>query len=85
LTGPAPVLRVEFTLADGTLLEHEWTLEDTMFFAGGLPAWLRSPPEWLEGAHRVWDRPQDPLVFRGRVLAGHERDAQRLVEGDAGV
>ncbi len=70
-----PVVRVELTLADGTLLTREWLMNE----AGSIREALRSPPAWLEEPRRRWDHPHDPITFSGRVREGHEADARALV------
>ena len=67
-----PVLRVEFTLASGEVLERDWTMSEDV------PD-IREPPSWLVDTARSWDRPQDPVTLRGTVLAGHEDEAREFV------
>jgi hypothetical protein len=71
-----PVLRVNFTLEDGSALEREWTMDEAT------PEWARSgPPSWLMMPKRRWDHPQDPITLSGRVRPGHEEEARRSVFG----
>jgi hypothetical protein len=72
-----PVVRVEFELADGTLLVREWTMSE----ARSVPDELKSPPTWLENPRRSWDHPQDPITMKGRVRPGFEAEARALLEG----
>lgn len=71
-----PVLRVEFTLASGEVLERNWTMTEDV------PD-LDEPPAWLIDASRCWDRPQDPVTLKGTVLPGHEDEALAFVGATA--
>lgn len=68
-----PVVRVEFTLADGTQLVREWTMSDIP------PEELKKPPDWLENPSQSWEHPQDPVTLRGSVRAGSEDLARELL------
>jgi hypothetical protein len=37
------------------------------------------PPPWWERPSKVWHSPDQPLIFRGIVKAGHENDARQLL------
>jgi hypothetical protein len=71
-----PVIRAEFTLSDGTILERDWVMSDV---DAGVKARLQSPPDWLENPSRSWVHPQDPVTFKGRVRAGFEAEARELL------
>jgi hypothetical protein len=73
-----PVLRVRFTLADGTPLERDWTMADV---DEKYPAWIRGVPDWLEDPRRGWAHPQDPITYTGRVKPGCEAEAIETVMG----
>lgn len=73
-----PVLRVRFELADGSLLERDWTVSDEV------PAILRiygGPPPWLDEPRRTWEKVRDPVTLRGRVKPGFEDVAREVVLG----
>lgn len=72
-----PLVRAEFVLPDGEILEREWTLRD--IDAGGRPPFEENPPGWLENPGRFWPTPQDPITFTGRVRPGHEQEARALL------
>lgn len=73
-----PVLRIEFTMPDGSLLTREWTMAQAA--SDPLVEKLKEiPPTWLENPRRAWDRPQDPITFTGTVKPGHENDARALL------
>lgn len=70
-----PAIRLEFTLADGSKIERDFTMADSPN-----PRALQNPPSWLTGRSRRWDHPQDPITFAGSVVAGHEDEARAYVE-----
>lgn len=78
-----PVIRVEFRLADGTLLTRDWTMAEAASdpvvakLKDGAPAWLRNP-------RKAWDHPQDPITFKGDVKPGFEQEARYIAEGEDG-
>lgn len=64
-----PVVRVELSLADGSTLVREWSIND-------------NPPEvemqpWMVGPSRAWPHPQDPITFKAKVLSGDTETAER--------
>ena len=69
-----PVVRVVFTLADGTVLQRDWTMHEPP-----PRVLMEGPPEWLGNARRTWDHPQDPVTLTGDVDAGHEAEARELL------
>lgn len=73
----APAITVELTTAAGETLSRSWYMTDPV------PTGLhdRELPEWLEGARRKWDRPQDPIAYFARVRAGAEAEAKAWLEG----
>lgn len=73
-----PVVRVELTLADGTLLARDWTMVEQEDLTR-LRSRMDGPPEWLTDQRRVWDHPQDPVTFKARVREGHEAEARVLL------
>lgn len=71
-----PALRVRFELADGSLLERDWTMVEPSAM------WVKAgPPEWLEDAARHSGRGPDPILLTGRVKAGFEDVARQVVLG----
>jgi len=72
-----PIAVLELYLPDGSCLRREFEDE-------GLPAWLMGPrPEWLIGATKTWEHPQEPVVFRAHVLEGFEDRAREAMEQPA--
>lgn len=71
-----PVLRVEFTCADGEVIARSWRMDEAP------PEWLKGEsPDWVvEGsAGRKWDHPQDPVLLSGVVVEGREAEAREAV------
>ena len=64
-----PVLRIEFTLANGEVLTRDWTMNETHPNLNEVPSWLTNP-------QKIWGHPQDPVTFRGNVIIGFEDDAR---------
>ena len=72
-----PVLRVEFRLPDGDVIERTWNMAEAA--TDPLCARLREGvPEWLENPRKAWAHPQDPITFKGNVRPGHEAEAREF-------
>lgn len=65
-----PVVRYEFTRADGTTLVREWSLNDHP------PKPPTDVPAFLVNPRRRWEHPQDPVTFLGDVRPGQEAEAE---------
>lgn len=63
---------VQFRLPDGEMLERAWYMGEEM------PD-LAHIPDWLDNPRRSWERPQDPVTFKGDVKPGREAEARAFV------
>lgn len=72
-----PLIRIELSCADGSVIEREWNL------AGGVPpaGAMDDAPSFLSNLRKVWDHPQDPITHMADVKPGHEAEARAWVEG----
>lgn len=78
LVGDRPIIRVVFTLADGTELRRDYTWGDQQ--AGRMSTWADDgPPAWLDEPLKSWPNPQEPIMLAGRVQEGFEYDAATLL------
>jgi len=68
-----PVIRVEWTRADGSLVTREWSLNDG-------PPKPFPPPAFIENPRRRWDHPQDPITLLGDIRPGFESEAEAWLE-----
>ena len=79
-----PMVKIELALPDGTKLEKDFSYRQME--NGEFPQLKvlqeEGPPEWWTEPSRVWDRPQDPITFRGKVAAGHEAEAREFLGVD---
>jgi hypothetical protein len=73
-----PVIRVELRLADGSVIEREWSINDG-------PPKPFPPPARLLHPSRKWDKPQGPITIAGDVEPGFEDIARGFVEGLSGM
>ncbi len=69
------VIRAIFTTASGETLRRDWTVREIE--EHDKP--FSDPPEWLKGTLRTWDKPGDPITFKGHVMPGHEDEARALL------
>lgn len=72
-----PMVVVELTLANGTLLRREWG-PDTQ----SLPDILKAPvPAYLAKMRKTWPHPQDPITYYAAVDEGCEDEAREWLAG----
>lgn len=64
-----PVVVFEFTTVTGKKLRRSFKIDE----APDEPP----IPAWLANVRKVWDTPQDPIVYTGNVLKGSEAAARR--------
>jgi hypothetical protein len=74
------IIRIEFTMPSGDLLEHEWTYpeKEAADRARELEWTYEGPPDWLEDPSRTEDLSK-PITFRGRVKPGFEGEARKFI------
>lgn len=76
------VLHFKFELPNGEFLEREITWAEINDDSVYVPRFKDGPPNWLEGAARSWDHPQDSITYIGKVKAGREEDARAAIFGE---